>query len=119
MQTGDARAECDGPDSEARVLSNMPPEPFPDSSNSHENDQKVRFVDTDLSIQPSHHGAPDKENESNERGADKYYKDMQSIHGDTVPPLQHLVSVIPFFRRLHFEKPLLKRHAQVQDLGGL
>ena len=80
----------------------MPPEPFPDSSNSHENDQKVRFVDTDLSIQPSHHGAPDKENEANERGADKYYKDMQSIHGDTVPPLQHLLSVIPLFRRLHF-----------------
>ncbi len=81
----------------------MPPEPFPDSSNSHENDQKVRFVDTDLSIQPSHHGAPDKENEANERGADKYYKDMQSIHGDTVPPLHHSVSVIPLFRRLHFE----------------
>ena len=84
----------------------MPPEPVLDSSGSHENEQKVRFVDTDLSIQPSHHGAPDKENESNERGADKYYKDMQSIHGDTVPPSQYSVPDIPLFRRLHFERPL-------------
>ena len=81
----------------------MPPEPVLDSSGSHENDQKVRFVDTDLSIQPSHHGAPDKENEANERGADKYYKDMQSIHGDTVPPSHPLVLGTPLFRRLHFD----------------
>ncbi len=47
----------------------------------------MKFVDTDLSIQPSHHGVVDGAPESNERGADKYYKDMQSIHGDTVLPL--------------------------------
>lgn len=63
----------------------MPLEPPSDSSGSRENERNVRFVDTDLSIQPSHHGAVDGENE-HERGADKYYKDMQSIHGDTVLP---------------------------------
>jgi hypothetical protein len=49
----------------------------------------VKFVDTDLSIQPSHHGVVDGDPEPNERGADKYYKDMQSIHGDTVLPSGH------------------------------
>ena len=49
----------------------------------------MKFVDTDLSIQPSHHGVVDGEPEPKERGADKYYKDMQSIHGDTVLPLGH------------------------------
>ncbi len=58
----------------------------------------------------------DKENESNERGADKYYKDMQSIHGDTVPPSHHSVSDIPLFRRLHFESlPWI----HLQDLGRM
>ena len=70
----------------------MPIEQPCDSSGSRDNDQKVRFVDTDLSIQPSHHGAVDGEDEGNERGADKYYKDMQSIHGDTVPLLHHVLS---------------------------
>lgn len=70
----------------------MPIEQPGDSSGSRENDQKVRFVDTDLSIQPSHHGAVDGEDDGNERGADKYYKDMQSIHGDTVPPSHHVFS---------------------------
>ena len=49
----------------------------------------MKFVDTDLSIQPSHHGVVDGDPEPNERGADKYYKDMQSIHGDTVLPLAY------------------------------
>ena len=86
----------------------MPPEPLIDSSGSHENDQKVRFVDTDLSIQPSHHGAPDKENESNERGADKYYKDMQSIHGDTVPSSHR-----PYLTYLYLGDCALKCHFMV------
>ena len=70
----------------------MPIEQPCDSSGSRDNDQKVRFVDTDLSIQPSHHGAVDGEDEGHERGADKYYKDMQSIHGDTVLPSHHVLA---------------------------
>lgn len=71
------------------MIGSMPPEPPSDSSGSHEDGHKVKFVDTDLSIQPSHHGVVDGDPEPNERGADKYYKDMQSIHGDTVLPLNH------------------------------
>lgn len=41
----------------------------------------VRFVDTDLSINPSHKAAPDGLQNAS---ADKYYKDVQSIHGDMV-----------------------------------
>ena len=78
----------------------MPPEPVTDSSGSRENDRGVRFVDTDLSIQPSHHGAVEKEAE-NERGADKYYKDMQSIHGDTVLAARLRSPVFSVFKPLH------------------
>lgn len=78
----------------------MPPEPVTDSSGSRENDRGVRFVDTDLSIQPSHHGAVEKEAE-NERGADKYYKDMQSIHGDTVLAAHSRSPDFPVFKPLH------------------
>ncbi|CAK0733933.1 hypothetical protein CVIRNUC_000357 [Coccomyxa viridis] len=73
----------------------MPPEPVTDSSGSRENDRGVRFVDTDLSIQPSHHGAVEKEAE-NERGADKYYKDMQSIHGDTAAKRRAITELLFF-----------------------
>ena len=79
----------------------MPPEPVTDSSGSREHDRGVRFVDTDLSIQPSHHGAVEKEAE-NERGADKYYKDMQSIHGDTVLAAHSCSPGLPAFKPLYW-----------------
>ena len=51
---------------------------------------KVRFavdaanVDKDLSIHPSAHNENNLEGAPSARTADKYYKDMQSIHGDMV-----------------------------------
>ena len=58
-----------------------------DGSGSNNNPGRgVRFsdneVDKDLSIHPSAHDGNNLEAAPSGRTADKYYKDMQSIHGD-------------------------------------
>jgi hypothetical protein len=57
-----------------------------DGSGSHNPGRGVRFsdneVDKDLSIHPSAHNENNLETAPSGRTADKYYKDMQSIHGD-------------------------------------
>ncbi len=60
----------------------MPDDHTSDDSGSQNPGRGVRFVDTDLSINPSH-GAHDA---AAPRTADQYYKDVQSIHGDMVRP---------------------------------
>ena len=70
----------------------MGEEPVTDSSGS-QNPKGVRFndalVDKDLSIHPSAHNENNLESLPSgqpNRNADRYYKDMQSIHGDQVRP---------------------------------
>ena len=58
----------------------MPEDHTSDDSGSANPGRAVRFVDPDLSINPSHTG----QDPAAERPADRYYKDVQSIHGDTV-----------------------------------
>jgi hypothetical protein len=59
----------------------MPEDHHSDDSGSQNPGRAVRFVDTDLSINPSSHTAQDG---AAPRAADRYYKDVQSIHGDMV-----------------------------------
>lgn len=59
----------------------MPDEiPESDGSGSQNPDRGVRFVDTDLSINPSQKA----KDEGLQSTSDRYYKDVQSIHGDMV-----------------------------------
>lgn len=51
-----------------------------DGSGSQNPDRGVHFVDTDLSINPSQKA----KDEGLQNTPDKYYKDVQSIHGDMV-----------------------------------
>lgn len=61
----------------------MPDDRESDDSGSQNPERGVRFVDTDLSINPSQKATE----EGFANTADKYYKDMQSIHGDMVRDL--------------------------------
>ncbi len=61
----------------------MPDDHESDDSGSQNPERGVRFVDTDLSINPSKKA----QEEGFANTADKYYKDVQSIHGDMVRDL--------------------------------
>ena len=77
---------------------------------------KVRFavddanVDKDLSIHPSAHNENNLEGAPSARTADKYYKDMQSIHGDMVRP--------SFFCHVYNGQVTPCRDARILTQGG-
>ncbi|EIE26582.1 kinase-like protein [Coccomyxa subellipsoidea C-169] len=70
----------------------MPDDHESDDSGSQNPERGVRFVDTDLSINPSKKA----QEEGFANTADKYYKDVQSIHGDMAAKRRAITELLFF-----------------------